>query len=85
MAKHTNHHECNQYAWNSAATLVPLILGVVGLAITIVYECRLAKHPFLQQSLFKDMGCTVTYLAAVAQGIVVCRQFLLFMYCIARP
>ncbi|KAK7908917.1 efflux pump antibiotic resistance [Apiospora marii] len=59
-----------QHAWDSAATLVPLILGVVGLAITGVYEQRLAKYPFLEKSLFKDAGSVVTYVAAVAQGIV---------------
>ncbi|KAK7937184.1 major facilitator superfamily transporter [Apiospora aurea] len=59
-----------QYAWDSAATLVPLILGIVGLAITVVYEHLFAKHPFLEKSLFKDTGSIVTYMAAVAQGIV---------------
>ncbi|KAH9900375.1 major facilitator superfamily transporter [Xylariomycetidae sp. FL2044] len=59
-----------QYAWDSAGTLAPLILGIVGLAVTIAYEWRLAKHPFLHRSLFKDMGSIVTYLAATAQGIV---------------
>jgi hypothetical protein len=60
-----------QYAWDSAATLIPLIAGVLGLIITIAYEHRFAKHPFLEKTLFKDIGSVVTYLAAVAQGIVV--------------
>ncbi|PVH91227.1 major facilitator superfamily transporter [Periconia macrospinosa] len=59
-----------QYAWDSAVTLVPLIVGVIGLVITITYEHRFAKHPFLEKALFKDVGSLVTYLAAVAQGIV---------------
>ncbi|KAG8162051.1 hypothetical protein KVR01_007816 [Diaporthe batatas] len=60
-------------AWISsppcAATLTPLIVGVVGLAFTIAYEGYLAKYPFLEKSLFRDMGSIVTYLAAVSQGI----------------
>lgn len=69
-------HKLKQYAWDSAATLVPLIVGVVGLAVTVTYERRFAKHPFLEKSLFKDFGSSVTYIAAVAQGIVVCRHSL---------
>jgi hypothetical protein len=59
--------------------LVPLILGVVGLAITVAYERRFAKYPFLEKSLFKDMSSIVTYVAAVAQGIVVGLYYPLFL------
>jgi MFS family permease len=50
--------------------LVPLIIGAVGLIITIGYEWRFAKYPFLHRALFKDMSSISVYLAAVSQGIV---------------
>ncbi|KAH7308523.1 major facilitator superfamily transporter [Stachybotrys elegans] len=59
-----------QHNWDSVATLLPLILGVVGLAITVFYEARIAKHPFLHKSLFRDTASIITYVAAVGQGIV---------------
>jgi MFS family permease len=57
------------YAWDSAATLAPLIIGVVGFAITMTYENHFAQHPFLRKSLFKNISSIVTYLAAGAQGL----------------
>lgn len=64
---------------------MPLIVGVVGLAVTVAYERRFAKHPFLEKSLFKDFGSSVTYIAAVAQGIVVRRCAPLMAGFVGRP
>lgn len=34
-----------EYPWSSARTLVPLIVGVVGLVVFLAYEAYLAKEP----------------------------------------
>ncbi|KAI1396448.1 major facilitator superfamily transporter [Hypoxylon fuscum] len=58
-----------QYAWDSAATLAPLIIGLVGMIATIIYEVYVAKSPFLRKDLFRDMSSIVTYIAACLQGL----------------
>ncbi|KAG6916588.1 hypothetical protein DXG01_006238 [Tephrocybe rancida] len=35
------------YSWSSARVLVPLILGLVGLLLFLVYEARVAKNPIV--------------------------------------
>ncbi|KAI1638288.1 major facilitator superfamily transporter [Biscogniauxia mediterranea] len=60
----------SQYAWDSAQTLVPLIIGVGGLLVTVIYESNCAKHPFLRRSLYHDMTSACTYVAGCIQGLV---------------
>ncbi|KAF9016262.1 hypothetical protein BDZ89DRAFT_1141579 [Hymenopellis radicata] len=37
-----------RYSWASANVLVPLIVGVVGIAISLVYEAKWASHPTIK-------------------------------------
>ena len=37
--------------WGSVTVLVPLVLGLIGLGVFIVYEATLAKHPLVRASL----------------------------------
>lgn len=37
-----------QHPWSSAQVLIPLILGLLGLAGFLVYEAFLAKHPIVR-------------------------------------
>ena len=37
--------------WDSATVLVPLVLGLVGLGVFIMYEATLAKYPLVRASL----------------------------------
>jgi hypothetical protein len=37
-----------QYSWTSAKVLAPLILGISGLGLFLVYEAKLAKHPVVR-------------------------------------
>ncbi|KAI0398143.1 major facilitator superfamily transporter [Xylariaceae sp. FL0594] len=57
-----------QYSWNSAGTLAPLIIGIVGLAGSICYEAFKASHPFLRKTLFHDVNSIVIYGAGALQG-----------------
>ncbi|KAI0849398.1 major facilitator superfamily transporter [Daldinia vernicosa] len=58
-----------QFAWSSAATLVPLILGVLGLIGTAFYVGYIAKYPFIPNALFGDVSSITAYIGACLQGI----------------
>ncbi|KAI0124040.1 major facilitator superfamily transporter [Xylariales sp. AK1849] len=64
-----------QYAWNSAATLAPLIVGIVGLILTLVWEVRFAKEPLFRRELFHDTSSIVTYICGAAQGFLMWGPF----------
>ena len=61
------------HAWSSWRTIVPLMIGLAGILLSLVWECRYAKNPFLQRSLFPNVSTIATYLSALFQG------FILFM------
>ncbi|KAI0172822.1 major facilitator superfamily domain-containing protein [Hypoxylon sp. FL1284] len=57
-----------EFPWNSAATIAPLVIGIVGIILAVLYEIYLAPHPFLRKELFQDISSIVTYIAAAFQG-----------------
>lgn len=59
------------YDWDSWRTLVPLILGALGLIATLIYERYGAIEPFLRHSLFHVWSAHGIYFGAFAQGLVV--------------
>ncbi|KAK8859924.1 major facilitator superfamily transporter [Apiospora arundinis] len=58
-----------QYAWSDAATIAPLIIGLIGLVITMLWEIHFASEPILKPSLFHDASSIVTYACGGAQGL----------------
>lgn len=60
-----------QFAWNSVQTLVPLIVGFVGLLVTVAYETFWAKEPFLRHGLYHNSSSIAAYLGGCIQGLVV--------------
>nr|OQO07289.1 hypothetical protein B0A51_17972 [Rachicladosporium sp. CCFEE 5018] len=62
----------NQFAWRSAAVLVPLLVGAAGIFGTVLYERKYAKIPFLRWSLFQERSAVAACVCTVLQG------FLLF-------
>lgn len=58
-----------QHPWDSAATIIPLIIGAAGMVFTVLYEIYFAQHPFLRKALFRDVSSIVAYIAACLQGI----------------
>ncbi|KAH8880928.1 major facilitator superfamily transporter [Thozetella sp. PMI_491] len=64
----------SQYAWDSVETLVPLILGTVGLALTFWYEAKLAPKPFLKNSLFNSLSSIAAYGGSMVQGLLLFGQ-----------
>lgn len=61
----------NQYSWSSASTLVPLILGAVGMVATIVWESYCPFEPFLPPSIFYNASAIILYGGAFFQGFLV--------------
>ncbi|KAI0545411.1 major facilitator superfamily transporter [Xylaria curta] len=60
----------SQFEWNSIQTLVPLIVGFVGLLFTLVYERFWAKQAFLRHSLYHNASSIVGYICGSIQGMV---------------
>lgn len=60
-----------QYAWSSWRTLLPLILGAIGVVASLVWE-RFAREPFLRHTLFGSWSAIIAYLSAAFQGLLVC-------------
>ena len=60
-----------QHAWDSAATVAPLVAGAVGTAATVVWERRFAAEPLFRRSLFRDASSVATYVCAAIQGMLV--------------
>jgi MFS family permease len=60
-----------QEPWSSFRTIVPLVLGTVGLVVTAVYETYIAREPFLPHKLFYCTSSFAAYLGALIQGFLV--------------
>ena len=75
----------SQYSWNSVQTIAPLVVGVVGLAGTCVWEGCFAKEPFLRHRLFGNVSSVATYFCGAVQGLLVSRILFLLHVTLARP
>ncbi|KAF8314215.1 MFS general substrate transporter [Clavulina sp. PMI_390] len=64
-----------QYPWTSAHVVVPLVVGSIGIAVFLVYEFTLAKHPIVPIRLFGNRttmsGYTIVFFHGVAMTLVV--------------
>jgi hypothetical protein len=58
------------YAWDSWRTLVPLIVGLLGLMGFMLWSKYFAKEPILRGSMFKDATALVTYFETVVHGTI---------------
>lgn len=59
----------SQYPWSSAATLVPLILGLAVVFMTGLYERFIATTHFLRLSLFHSWSAISIYFCSVLQAM----------------
>lgn len=66
----------SQFAWGSFHTLVPIVVGVVGLAATVVWEVYGASRPFLRLSLLNSRSGSAAHICALLQGVLVSSFFL---------
>jgi MFS family permease len=70
-----------QYPWSSWRTLVPLIIGFVGLLVFAYYEYRYAEHPIIPLEIFTSKTATVSFIGTVIQGLVLwCALYFLPLY-----
>lgn len=63
-----------QFAWSSAATLAPLIVGAAGLVATALWERFGAAEPLLQHGLFGSVSGVAVYACSAAQGLLLFGQ-----------
>ena len=59
------------YPWDHWRTLVPMILGIAGLALFAIYECLGASMPLLNPSIFKNRSAIVTLFGVVIHSVIV--------------
>ena len=60
-----------QHAWSSAATLAPLIIGIAGTVVSIMWEKWGAREPFIRLAIFSNRSALAGYYCAMTQGLVV--------------
>ncbi|KAL8822773.1 MAG: hypothetical protein Q9191_006497 [Dirinaria sp. TL-2023a] len=58
------------YKWDSWRTLVPLIVGLAGLAFFVIYEEWLATEPLIPPAIFKNRTAAVNYLGTIIHGMI---------------
>ncbi|MCJ1226433.1 hypothetical protein MMC12_003085 [Toensbergia leucococca] len=58
------------YAWDSWRTLVPLLVGIAGEIVFVVYEEHFAAEPLIRLTIFKNRTAAVSYLGTVIHGMV---------------
>ncbi|KAL2009526.1 hypothetical protein VTN00DRAFT_5333 [Thermoascus crustaceus] len=69
------------YDWDSRRTLVPLIIGAVGLVVFAIYEYLFASDPIVPYSIFQNRTATVTFIGSVLQGLVLwCALYYMPLY-----
>ena len=61
----------SQQPWDSFRTLVPLILGALGLVATGIFEAKFAKEPFFGRNIFHCFSAFAAYLGTTLQGFLV--------------
>jgi Fungal trichothecene efflux pump (TRI12) len=61
----------SQYAWSSLKTLLPIVLGTVGLIACLFWEAYGATQPFFRLSLFKSRTSNAAYFCTFLQGLLV--------------
>lgn len=58
------------YPWRSYRVLLPLILGLAGMAVFAVYEVRVAREPIIDRRIFSNRDMVLTYVMAVLHGCI---------------
>ncbi len=69
------------FPWSSWQTLLPFILGCLGLISLIVYEAKVPRDPLIRLSIFRQPTALVNYLGTVIHGILLwCLVYYLPLY-----
>lgn len=60
-----------QYPWKSARVLTPIIIGIFGIVLCVLWEKYVAQEPILRPSLFCSASAIFMYICALFQGLIV--------------
>lgn len=60
-----------QFSWSSFRTLVPLLIGILGIGATFTWEKWGAKQPFIRLPIFDSLSTVAMYICAMVQGLLV--------------
>jgi MFS family permease len=69
------------FPWGTVHIILPLVIGILGIAATFVWELLGARAPILRPSLFLRRFSTVPYICAFIQGFLVCRSHPEYLEC----
>ena len=58
------------YAWDSWRVLVPLIIGIIGLAVFVVFEEYVANEPLIRLNVFKNRTAAASYFETTLHGMI---------------
>jgi len=59
-----------QYEWKSAQSITPIVVGILGVVVAVLWEIYGAREPFLRPSLFNSPSALATYACALFQGFI---------------
>ena len=69
------------FTWSSFHTLVPLILGICGLFVFVMYETYVARTPLIPLRIFSNRTAAVNYIGTFVHGMVLwCLLYYLPLY-----
>ncbi|CAN8097880.1 unnamed protein product [Discula destructiva] len=63
-----------QFAWSSASTIAPLVIGAAGLIGSAAWERYVAKNPFMRHELFRSASAIAIYICSAMQGLLLTGQ-----------
>ncbi|KUJ13544.1 MFS general substrate transporter [Mollisia scopiformis] len=56
------------FSWSSAHTLAPLLIGIAGIAVFVLWEIYFAKHPLIPMSIFNNRTAATVYWQSMVSG-----------------
>ncbi|WVQ85656.1 hypothetical protein IAT38_007822 [Cryptococcus sp. DSM 104549] len=59
----------SQYAWDSAAVLAPLLIGLALLGVFVFVEAKVVSLPLVPMHIFKDLSTSMCYFTTFMSGI----------------
>ncbi|PMD46831.1 MFS general substrate transporter [Hyaloscypha variabilis F] len=59
----------HDYAWSAYQTLLPLLLGLAGIAVTMVWEFKYTKQPFIRPDMLRSRSLLTAYVCTCLQGL----------------
>jgi ATP/ADP translocase len=67
-----------QHSWKSAATLAPIIVGLLGVAAFFAWQVYRKEHTLLPMSIFYNRSAIAAFYGALINGLLVGLPFSLF-------